>query len=214
MPLPSPVADFPDMSGFIDQSRARASSLMNAAWSQLSGMGQQSAPANGAYGPEISGYGQETPEAMTGGSHPTAPAGTPGYIRYANQGAIRNGDLSPEMTQAMGFLEDMGITMEVFSGGQPSAAEGGARVGSTRHDHGQSADVFFYRGDEMLNWQNQEHVPVFQDIVRRARSNGLTGFGAGDGYMRPGSMHIGYGAPAVWGAGGSGSSAPDWLRNI
>lgn len=69
MPLPSPVADFPDMSGFMDQSRARASGLMNAAWSQLSGMGQQAPTAQtpppaqaggeaGSYGADISGYGQ------------------------------------------------------------------------------------------------------------------------------------------------------------
>jgi hypothetical protein len=26
-------------------------------------------------------------------------------------------------------------------------------------------------------------------------------------------MHIGFGSPAVWGAGGQGSNAPEWLRS-
>ena len=31
--------------------------------------------------------------------------------------------------------------------------------------------------------------------------------------MQPGSMHIGYGNEAVWGAGGKGANAPEWLRD-
>src|SRR5690606_8784452 len=59
---------------------------------------------------------------------------------------------------------------------------------------------------------NPKDRPVFEQIVRIARARGVTGFGAGEGYMRPGSMHIGFGAPAVWGRGGSGKNAPAWLR--
>ena len=99
----------------------------------------------------------------------------------------------------------------MFSGGQPSAGQG-ARVGSDRHDHGNAADVFFYKDGERLNWANPEHLPIYEAIVQRGKSAGITGFGAGEGYMSPGSMHIGFGAPAVWGAGGRGSNAPDWLR--
>jgi hypothetical protein len=106
----------------------------------------------------------------------------------------------------------MGITMDVFSGGQPAQGSGGARVGSVRHDDGGSADVFFNQNGRRLDWANPDDVPIYQDIVRRARANGVTGFGAGDGYMQPGSMHVGFGTPAVWGAGGRGANAPEWLR--
>lgn len=133
------------------------------------------------------------------------------WIIYANQGATRSQPVSRDLVDALSFLPEMGLQMEVFSGGQPSAGNG-PRVGSTRHDHGGAADVFFRRGNERLDWANPEHVPVFQDIVRQARANGVTGFGAGDGYMQPGSMHLGFGNPAVWGADGKGANAPDWLR--
>jgi len=133
------------------------------------------------------------------------------YVTYANQGATRNQALSDDLVRALSFLPELGLGMEVFSGGQP-AEGGGARVGSTRHDHGNAGDVFFTRNGERLDWRNPDDVPVFQEIVRRAKANGLTGFGAGDNYMQPGSMHIGFGDAAVWGEGGRGANAPDWLN--
>ncbi|WP_276118283.1 hypothetical protein [Pararhizobium qamdonense] len=135
------------------------------------------------------------------------------YIRYANQGATRNQQLSEDLLKRLGYLEKMGITAEVFSGGQPGKDEGGARVGSTRHDHGGAADVHFFRGDRKLDWSNPDDVPIFEEIVRNGKANGITGFGAGDGYMSKGSMHIGMGNPGVWGKNGSGDNAAPWLRN-
>ena len=132
------------------------------------------------------------------------------WLQYANQGATRNDPLSPELIKAMAFLPGMGVTMKVFSGGQE--ATGPNRTGSHRHDHGGAGDVFFYKDGRQLDWANQADVPIFQDIVKQARAAGVTGFGAGPGYMQPGSMHIGFGAPAVWGAGGKGANAPEWLR--
>ncbi|MFN3317576.1 MAG: hypothetical protein ACK43M_02450 [Allorhizobium sp.] len=137
------------------------------------------------------------------------------YIRLANQNKKRNLPLNDQLTNAMGFLGEMGVTMEVFSGGQVTKAEAakglGTRTGSTRHDHGNAGDVFFYKDGRRLDWANAEDLPIYQDIVRKARANGVTGFGAGPGYMQPGSMHLGFGNPGVWGAGGSGSTAPGWL---
>ena len=133
------------------------------------------------------------------------------YIRYMNQGATRNQPLNPDLVNAMSFLNELGVTMDVFSGGQD--ATGPHRTGSHRHDHGNAGDVFFSKGGRQLDWANPDDVPVFQDIVRRGKAAGVTGFGAGEGYMRPGSMHLGFGTPAVWGADGSGANAPDWLRN-
>ncbi|KQY14432.1 hypothetical protein [Rhizobium sp. Root482] len=135
------------------------------------------------------------------------------YIRYANQNATRNQQLSEDLLKRLGFLEKMGITAEVFSGGQPGKGEGGGRVGSTRHDHGHAADVRFFQGDKPLDWSNPEHVPIFEEIVRNGKANGVSGFGAGPGYMSKGSMHIGMGNPGVWGAGGKGDNAPSWLRD-
>ena len=134
------------------------------------------------------------------------------WLRYANQGATRNMPLDPRLVQAVGsFLPELGLAMEVFSGGQPAIGSGGARVGSTRHDHGNAADVFFLQNGRRLNWQNPQDLPLFREIVRRGKAAGITGFGAGEGYMQPGSMHIGFGSPGVWGAGGKSANAPKWL---
>ncbi len=136
----------------------------------------------------------------------------PDWLSYQNQNAVRSLPLSDQLVQAMGFLPEMGLQMEVFSGGQPVKGSGLPRVGSVRHDNGNAADVFFTRDGQRLDWANPQHVPVFQDVVRNAKAAGVTGFGAGPGYMQQGSMHIGYGTPAVWGAEGKGVNAPDWLR--
>lgn len=127
-----------------------------------------------------------------------------GYITYSNQKATRNRPLDDDLIKRLAYLQDMGITMEVFSGGQPGKDEGGARVGSVRHDHGGAADAFFYKDGRKLDWANKEDLPLFQEIVSRGKQAGITGFGAGDGYMQAGSMHIGGGNPGVWGAGGKG----------
>lgn len=132
------------------------------------------------------------------------------YLRYANQGATRSQPLDPKLIEALSFLGPMGVTAEVFSGGQPS--EGPNRVGSHRHDHGNSGDMFFYKDGRRLNWANEADRPIFEQIVSQGKSRGITGFGAGPGYMQEGSMHVGFGTPAVWGAGGSGANAPAWLR--
>ena len=134
----------------------------------------------------------------------------PDWLRYSNAGATRNQPISPQLISAMNFLRDLGVTMDVFSGGQPSS--GPNRVGSHRHDMGNAADVMFFKDGRPLNWANAADRPTFEQIVQRARAGGVTGIGAGEGYMRPGSMHIGFGTPGVWGAGGSGANAPGWLR--
>lgn len=136
-----------------------------------------------------------------------------GYIRYANQGATRNLPLSEDLIKRLAYLESMGIQAEVFSGGQPGIDEGGKRTGSVRHDHGEAADVRFYKDGRMLNWANPEDRPLFEEIVRTGKQQGITGFGAGPGYMGEGSMHVGMGNPAVWGKGGKSENAPEWLKN-
>ncbi len=134
------------------------------------------------------------------------------WLKYANEGAIRNKPISGDLESALSFLPELGVTMEVFSGGQDAKGQGDRRTGSTRHDHGNAADVFFYKDGKKLDWANPADRPIFEEIVRRGRAAGVTGFGAGDGYMQPGSMHIGFGGEAVWGAGGKGENAPSWLQ--
>jgi hypothetical protein len=135
------------------------------------------------------------------------------WLKYSNQGATRNDPLDPKLIGAMSFLGDMGITMDVISGGQEAAGEGGARTGSTRHDHGKAADVDFYKDGRKLDWNNPDDMPILVQIVQTAKANGVTGIGAGDDYMGAGRFHVGFGNPGVWGAGGKGANAPDWLRS-
>lgn len=135
------------------------------------------------------------------------------WLKYNNQNAVRNDPLDARLVDAMSFVGDMGITMEVISGGQEGKGTPGARrVGSTRHDHGNAADVDFYKGGRKLDWNNPNDLPVLQDIVRTAKTRGVTGIGAGDDYMGPGRFHVGFGNPGVWGAEGKGANAPAWLR--
>lgn len=100
----------------------------------------------------------------------------------------------------------------IGSGGQPTAAEGGARAGSTRHDDGNAADLQLLAADgRMLDFTNPADVPIIQAFVSHARANGATGIGAGTDYMGNNTLHVGFGNEGVWGAGGQGANAPEWL---
>ena len=159
--------------------------------------------------------GQDNPALWSGpvmAPPPAQPATPFEWLTYSNQGATRSQPLAPELVNALSFLEDMGIRMDVFSGGQPPAGSRFARVGSVRHDNGMAADAVFYDATgRRLDWNNPDDVATFQEIVRRGREAGITGFGAGEGYMIPGSMHIGFGNEAIWGAGGRSENAAPWL---
>lgn len=159
--------------------------------------------------------GKDPAHVHNSGGHAGGPLETPGdFVRYSHDfsGKIRNKPISDRLYSALSFLPDMGIEMEVFSGGQDAKGKGKRRTGSTRHDGGDAADARFFKDGRMLDWDRPEDVPIFQEIVRRARANGVTGFGAGHGYMSQGSMHIGFGSAAVWGDNGDGDNAPQWLR--
>ena len=168
-------------------------------------------------GEQLSGQSAAMPRARS--IEPPASSGSPpvvggdGWLRYNNKGATRNKPISDDLRGRLGYLNDMGITMEIFSGGQDGIETGSKqRVGSVRHDHGNAADAFFYKDGRRLDWANEADQPVFDEIVRRGVAAGVTGWGAGPGYMQQGSMHVGMGNPGVWGAGGKGASAPSWLR--
>lgn len=133
------------------------------------------------------------------------------WLKYANAGATRNQPLDPKLKNALAFLPDMGVQAVVFSGGQDES--GPHRTGSHRHDDGRAADMMFVKDGRQLDWANPDDQPIFQQIVEKAKARGVTGIGAGPGYMREGSMHMGFGTPAVWGAGGRSANAPGWLKN-
>tara|TARA_R110000772_G_scaffold156878_1_gene268112 strand:- start:2 stop:739 length:738 start_codon:yes stop_codon:yes gene_type:complete len=133
------------------------------------------------------------------------------YVRYANQGATRSQPLNQQLISAMSFLPEMGLTMEVHSGGQD--AEGPNRTGSTRHDHGGAGDVDFITADgRRLSASNPNDQAILAQVIARAKANGVTGFGQGADYMGDTRIHLGYGNPGVWGADGKSANAPEWLR--
>ncbi|MFC3691067.1 tape measure protein [Chenggangzhangella methanolivorans] len=205
-----------------DLSSKAVSTLMGGGPAAGLGFKRDGSSANNALFVTFGGVGSNLPfdagpsllnQKMGGfGARRDAVADAGGWLKYANQGATRSQPLDPKLTEAFSFLKDRGIQMEVFSGGQPGKGSGLPRVGSTRHDHGMAADVFFSKDGRRLDWANPQDQPIFQDIVSQARANGVTGFGAGPGYMQRGSMHVGFGSPGVWGAGGRGANAPGWLR--
>lgn len=199
------------------------------------------APAGGAPG---AGGAAPAPGALPGAKGATMPPGPPlqpgptkakagdqSWLKYSNQNAKRRLPLKPELVNAMSFLADMGITMEVFSGGQKSAAElrkegqakgltgqaltayvDSQRTGGHRHDGGGAADVFFYKDGRRLDWKDPVDVQTFIEIKARAEAEGVTGWGAGDGYMRAASVHLGFGGNAKWGKDGKGQNAAAWLN--
>lgn len=137
------------------------------------------------------------------------------WLRYSNQSATRNKPISDKLIGTMSFLGDLGITMDVVSGGQDAAGVPNARrTGSDRHDHGNAADVDFYQGDRKLDWNNPDDMPLLTNIIQTARKNGVTGIGAGDDYMGAGRFHIGFGSEATWGARGSSKNTPEFLARM
>ena len=68
------------------------------------------------------------------------------WVDLTNQGATRNlpitDALQRNIISALSTAYGPGYRAQVYSGGQPAAGSGGARVGSTRHDGGDAADVY------------------------------------------------------------------------
>lgn len=102
--------------------------------------------------------------------------------------------------------------VRVTSGGQAAKGTPGKRTGSTRHDLGRAADLEIWLGGRPLSFVKSTDLPFFKRFIGEAVGLGATGVGAGVGYMGPTTVHMGFGAPAVWGAGGKNANAPQWLR--
>ena len=169
-------------------------------------------------------FGDEfAPPAPSQSSRPanTAPTKSsykgPNVVKIMTKGATRNKPLRPELQNILNTTAgNLGLRVEVFSGGQPSS--GPHRVGSHRHDHGSATDIRIYKGDRLLSATNKADIPILRQFATDAYRLGASNIGAGPGYMN-GNMHVGInhagggsvGSP-YWGAGGKSKNTPSWLR--
>jgi hypothetical protein len=131
--------------------------------------------------------------------------------------AVRTQPISNDLRNILNAVgKELDVYFEVTSGGQPAKGTGAPRVGSTRHDQGMAADTKAYvlrNGQKhYLDFTNPQDQALWSQIVRLAVAGGATGIGAGTDYMGSKTVHIGFGKPGTWGAGGKGANAPDWLR--
>lgn len=122
-----------------------------------------------------------------------------GTVKENQQGIRRlpiNSKLKSVLQQAAAAA---GVDVEVYSGGQPRQGEGGQRTGSTRHDHGNAADVYLYKEGRKL--RDPEDREIMSKFVSAAASAGATGIGFGGPgqYMGESGIHVGFGKSATWG---------------
>lgn len=101
--------------------------------------------------------------------------------------------------------------VRITSGGQAKLGTPGKRTGSTRHDLGNAADLMLQRGGRTLAFTDTGDLRFFEEFVTQAVAHGATGVGAGVDYMGSRTIHVGFGAWSVWGAGGKAANAPAWL---
>jgi len=140
----------------------------------------------------------------TSSSSPSTARDPKNYLKYSNSGASRNEKLDSKLEKALGFLQDMGVTYDINSGGQSATSRG--KVGSTAHNDGHAGDgVLIYKGRE-LHWNNKEDLPILEKIVEEAAANGINAIGAG--YMgKRGKIHFGIQKNGgAWGGGGTTDS--------
>ena len=130
----------------------------------------------------------------------------------ADVASIRRQPISGKLRAVLSHAaRESGTTVNVTSGGQPGKGTGGPRTGSTRHDHGNAADLTLHdsKTGRMLDFTNKDDLPTFKKFVSSAAAAGATGIGAGTGYMGPNTLHVGFGKEKTWGA--RGGRPPSWL---
>lgn len=125
-----------------------------------------------------------------------------------SQSGIRS---MPVNDKLLGVLQkaaaEAGVAVNITSGAQPNFPQG-PRTGSTRHDIGVgAADLDLMQNGRVLNDNNPEDVKIKKKFVEAAAAAGATGIGAGEGYMGPTKIHVGFGNPATWGGAG-------WLSGL
>jgi hypothetical protein len=135
-------------------------------------------------------------------------------IIEATDGKIRDKPIAGRLRQVLVNAADAATieTVLVTSGGQAAKGTPGKRTGSTRHDLGNAADLQLLKNGRPLDFTDATDRRAIEAFVTAAAANGATGIGAGLEYMGPKTLHVGFGAKSVWGAGGKADNAPDWLK--
>jgi hypothetical protein len=135
-------------------------------------------------------------------------------IIEATEGKIRDKPINDKLRRLLDKAADAAEieTVLVTSGGQVAKGMPGKRTGSTRHDLGNAADLQLLKEGKALDFTETADRKVVAAFVTAAAANGATGIGAGVEYMGPKTLHVGYGARSVWGAGGKAGNAPAWLK--
>lgn len=132
------------------------------------------------------------------------------YIQYANQGASRNQKLDSKLEQKLSFLEELGVTFKVGSGGQSATSRG--RVGSTAHNGGMAGDGKFIKDGRALNINNPNDRKLLEYIIEQASARGINGIGAANNYMGAETFHLGIQKnAATWGKNGKSANALGWI---
>lgn len=130
------------------------------------------------------------------------------------QGKIRDLPIQKILKDLLiGAADVAGIDrVRVVSGGQAKlGTPGGKRTGSVRHDLGYAADLRLEKDGAAISFANPAGQAIFEAYVEACARLGATGIGAAVDYMGPLTIHVGYGARAVWGTGGKSANAPRWL---
>lgn len=130
------------------------------------------------------------------------------------KGKIRDLPISDRLrTLLLGAGASSGIErIRVVSGGQCALGTCTKRAGSTRHDLGNAADLELWVGGRSLDFSVTSDLSFFIQFVTEAARRGATGIGAGEGYMNDRTIHVGFGAKAVWGKLEKSANAPAWLK--
>ncbi|TCB64858.1 hypothetical protein E0H88_14480 [Acinetobacter sp. ANC 4216] len=80
--------------------------------------------------------------------------------------------------------EEAGVDeIRVTSGGQCSIGTCSKRVGFTRHDLGNAADLELWVGGKLVNFTNDSGLAIYKTFVTAVARLGAAGIGAGIGYM-------------------------------
>jgi hypothetical protein len=134
--------------------------------------------------------------------------------RQGELATIRKRPISPRLKALLGdAAARAGIdAVIVVSGGQTRRGTPGPRLGSTRHDAGNAADLELQIGGRTLDFTRPADQPVVAAFVEACAALGATGMGAGVNYMGRNRLHIGFGTRAVWGDGQKSATALPWLK--
>ena len=195
------------------QSAAEAAAIIDQHYERSSGEHRKQRMGNAeALVPKESGTEQDDASAPQGTivqkDAPTNNYGGGGAVheKQAQLAGIRKLPLSGKLKNVLNqAAAAAGVEAIVYSGGQAPKGSGGPRTGSTRHDHGNAADLYLMKGGRKLSDTNPQDKAIMAKFVSAAVQAGATGVGAGHGYMGPSNIHVGFGKQATWGGA-------DWIK--